>query len=425
MPKFVPIQSVKSVLFWSVISAAFIGPGTITTCAMSGTAWGIDLLWALTFAVVSCAILQETVARIAIASGHSLGEVIAISYPKPIKYLISFAIVFGCAAYQAGNILGAVAGLQLIFGFDKILMTLLVALFASLTLALGKDKGIAKFMGIWVALMGVMFIFVATQASFSFSQIIKSAFIPSFPPNSALLIIGLVGTTIVPYNLFLGSGISKGQNIKEMRIGIYVAILIGGLISMAILISGSIVKGEFSYVATVNSLNQQVGRWAGECFAVGLFAAGFTSSITAPLAAAVTMRSIISTEHKNRATYSHWTWGLVMAVGIVFGVLGTHPIPIILLAQAFNGLLLPLISIFIFLIINNKKIIPSLCQNSKSANFALLIVIGIAIFLGMNNLQKAILAHLPFAINPNFLLFFLGMLSLSSVIILGVFIRKK
>jgi Mn2+/Fe2+ NRAMP family transporter len=425
MPKFVPIQSVKSVLFWSVISAAFIGPGTITTCAMSGTAFGIDLLWALTFAVVACTILQETVARIAIASGYSLGEVIAISYPKPIKYLVGFAIVFGCAAYQAGNILGAVAGLQLIFAFDKILMTLLVALFASLTLALGKDKGIAKFMGIWVALMGVMFIFVATQASFSFPQIIKSAFIPSFPPNAALLIIGLVGTTIVPYNLFLGSGISKGQNIKEMRIGIYLAILIGGLISMAILVSGSIVKGEFSYVAIVNSLNQQVGRWTGKCFAVGLFAAGFTSSITAPLAAAVTMRSIISTEHKNRATYSYWTWGLVMAVGIVFGVLGTRPIPIILLAQAFNGLLLPLISIFIFLIINDKKIIPSAYQNSKSANFALLAVIGIAIFLGMNNLQKAILAYLPFAINPNFILFFLGMLSLSSVIILGAFIRKK
>jgi Mn2+/Fe2+ NRAMP family transporter len=424
MPKFVPVQSVKSVLFWSVISAAFIGPGTITTCAMSGATFGLDLLWALTFAVFACTILQETVARITIVSGYSLGEVIAMSYPT-VKYLIGFAIVFGCAAYQAGNILGAVAGLQLIFTFDKVLITFLVAIFASLTLALGKDKSIAKFMGIWVALMGLMFIFVATQASFSFSQIVKSIFIPSFPSDSALLIIGLVGTTIVPYNLFLGSGISKGQNIKEMRIGIRLAILIGGLISMAILVSGSIVKGEFSYVATISSLNQEVGQWAGSCFAIGLFAAGFTSSITAPLAATVTMRSLIHTKHKNWAKYSTWTWVLVMVVGVTFGVLGTQPIPIILLAQALNGLLLPLMSIFVFLIINDKKIIPYPYQNSKQANFTLLVVIGIAIFLGLNNLQKVVLTHLPFAAHPAFLLFFLGILSCSAVIILGVSVRKK
>ncbi|SFF46898.1 NRAMP family divalent metal transporter [Thermoflexibacter ruber] len=424
MPKFVPIQSVKSVLFWSVISAAFIGPGTITTCAMSGATFGLDLLWTLTFAIIACTILQETVARITIASGYSLGEVIAMSYPT-MKYLIGFAIVFGCAAYQAGNILGAVAGLQLIFTFDKVFMTLLVAFFASLTLALGKDKSIAKFMGIWVALMGLMFIFVATQATFSFSQVVKSVLIPFFPSNSALLIIGLVGTTIVPYNLFLGSGISKGQDIKEMRIGIRLAILIGGLISMAILVSGSIVKGEFSFVATVNSLNERIGVWAGGCFAVGLFAAGFTSSITAPLAATITMRSIVYTGHKNWAKYSSWTWVLVMVVGIIFGVLGTQPIPIILFAQALNGLLLPLVSIWVFLIINNQKIIPHPYQNSKQANFTLLIVIGIVIFLGLNNLQKAILTHLPFAVHPTFILLFIGILSLSAVIILWALGGKK
>lgn len=424
MPKFIPIQSVKSVLFWSVLSAAFIGPGTITTCAMSGTAFGLDLLWALTFAVIACTILQETVARITIASGYSLGEVIAISYPT-MKYLIGFAIVFGCAAYQAGNILGAVAGLQLIFTFDKVFMTLLVVLFASLTLAFGKDKSIAKFMGIGVALMGLMFIFVATHVHFSFSQIAKAVFIPSFPSNSALLIIGLVGTTIVPYNLFLGSGISKGQNIKEMRIGIRLAILIGGLISMAILVSGSIVKGEFSFVATINSLKERIGVWAGGCFAVGLFAAGFTSSITAPLASTITMRSIIHPEHKNWARYSTWTWALVMAVGAIFGFLDTQPIPIILLAQALNGLLLPLVCILVFLIINNPKIIPYPYQNSKQANLTLLIVIGIVIFLGLNNLQKVILTHLPFAVHPTFILLFLGILSLSTIIILWALGMKR
>ncbi len=423
-------KSVKSVIFWSVISAAFIGPGTVTTCAISGATHGLELLWALTFATLACIILQETVARITIASGRSLGEVIAIRYAgKATKYLVAGAIVFGCAAYQAGNILGAVAGLGLIFNIDNQWLTVAVVGIASLALSFGTTKRmggnpLSQFLGILVALMGIMFMVVAARSAFSFTNLFSSAFVPSFPTNSGLLVIGLVGTTIVPYNLFLGSGISKGQEIREMRIGIVLAILIGGFISMAILVSGTIVEGEFSYSLMSAALSQKFGVWTGFFFAIGLFSAGFTSAITAPLAANITVLSVIN-ENDPRYGYYKFTWVLVMLVGFLFGISGVKPIPIIILAQAINGLLLPLITIFIVLIINDKQFIPKLYRNTIFANLILLVVVGITTFLGLNNIEKAVTVALKLTISPEISLWVMGGLSVLVVAILGVFTLKK
>lgn len=426
MPKYVSFgRSVKSVLFWSVISAAFIGPGTVTTCAMSGTQYGLDLLWALTFATIACIILQETVARITIASGYTLGEVIAMRYAgRTAKYLVAGAIVFGCAAYQAGNILGAVAGLSLIFEIKGYWLTMCVVGFASTILALGTEKSVSRFLGLLVALMGVMFIIVSVQVGVPFSTFAVSAFTPSFPESSGLLIISLVGTTIVPYNLFLGSGISKGQEINEMRIGTGIAILIGGVISMAILIGGTIVSGEFSYAIIAQTLKTKLGDWAGICFAIGLFAAGFTSAITAPLAAKVTVQSLLHKKNPHKSYYNK-IWIGVMLVGFAFGIAEVKPIPVIILAQAINGLLLPLIAIFIILIINDEKYIPCAYRNSKLLNVILLLVVGVTTFLGLNNLEKAILTALELTFAPEVTLTVMGSLSIVIVTILAIFVFKK
>lgn len=418
-------KSIKSVVFWSVISAAFIGPGTVTTCAIAGAKNGLDLLWALTFATVACIVLQETVARITIASGHSLGEVITMRYAgKTTKYLVAGAIVFGCAAYQAGNILGAVAGLGLIFNIDSQWLTLIVVTLASLALGLGNTKHISQFLGILVALMGVMFIMVATRSGFPFTHFFSAVLTPSFPDNAGLLVIGLVGTTIVPYNLFLGSGIGKGQKIGEMRVGIILAILIGGFISMAILVSGTIVKGEFSYSLMSTALSERFGTWLGIFFAVGLFSAGFTSAITAPLAANITVLSVADTNDKYYHYYK-FAWVGVMLVGFIFGISGVKPIPIIILAQVLNGLLLPLITIFIVLIINDIKFVPLPYRNTFFMNVALLMVVGVTTFLGLSNIEKGVISALNIGISSTLSLWIIGSISMSVVLVLGRLTLRK
>ena len=68
------MKRLLDVLFWSVISAAFIGPGTVTTAASAGAGYGFALLWALGFSTVACLVLQEASARLTLASGSDLGQ---------------------------------------------------------------------------------------------------------------------------------------------------------------------------------------------------------------------------------------------------------------------------------------------------------------------------------------------------------------
>ena len=200
-------KGLMSVLFWSIISAAFIGPGTVTTASKAGAGFQLDLLWALVFSIIATILLQEAAARITIASGKNLGEIIALKYAarknNRIKILIFFAVAIGCAAYQTGNILGAISGLALINPFSQQLLTLLIGTVCFGLLWIGNFRVIANLLGLIVALMGAAFLYVALQTDWNALHIVQSAVSPGIPDQSLLLIIGLIGTTIVPYNLFL------------------------------------------------------------------------------------------------------------------------------------------------------------------------------------------------------------------------------
>lgn len=387
-------RGLASILFWSIISAAFIGPGTVTTAAKAGASYGIGLLWALVFSILATIVLQEAAARITLASGKNLGQIIALRFSRKrsLHWLVFLAIAFGCAAYQAGNMLGAISGLLLFTELSRQLGTVLLALFCFGILWTGDYRLIARLLGLVVALMGGLFIYVARYADYAITDLLSASVWPVYTEGSSLLIIGLIGTTIVPYNLFLASGISKGQSIREMRLGLVVAIIIGGVISVAILLAGTQVTGEFSFAALAATLSDRVGAWGVIFFGVGLFSAGMSSSITSPLAAAVTAQSILgrgSADWSSRGRNFRLVWGSILAIGLLFGWLDVQPVPAIILAQAINGALLPMVAVFLFLIANDRQIIGVQYTNGWFSNLWTLLIVGLSCFLGLNNLVKA------------------------------------
>ncbi len=313
-----------SILFWSIISAAIIGPGTITTAALAGSTFGLDLIWALAFSTIACIVLQESAALIRIGSGMSLGEALAYrSSTKKgfhIKILVGSAVIFGCAAYQTGNILGSAAGFSLIHNLPNWIITSSIVLGCALMLWFGNYRLIAHLLAVVVAIMGISFVTLAWRQSFAISEIIVASFVPRFPDESALLVVSLVGTTIVPYNLFLASGISQSQDLKEMRFGMTTAVLLGGIISIAVLVSGTAVMGDFSFQAVAAAMSHELGDWAGMMVGIGLFAAGFSSCLTASLAAAVTAQTTFarSSSWHYKSTEYRLVWGSVLAVGFWF-----------------------------------------------------------------------------------------------------------
>lgn len=393
-----PSGKISSVILWSVISAAFIGPGTITTAVSAGSQFQIQLLWAVVFATIACIILQEASARITITSDLTLGKALEKKFGHQkgfwIKLFIGGSVLLGCAAYEAGNILGAVSGLSLMIEGDGKIYTLLVTIFAAFLLWNGKQTWISTLMTILVGMMGVAFFVLALHSDFQLADLLIASTVPRIPPGAELVTLGLVGTTIVPYNLFLGSGISKGQTVSLMRIGLTISVLIGGLITIWILLAGTVV-GEFSsFSILADEFRNKLGLTGAVALGVGLFAAGFSSAITSPYAASIIASNVFGIGKRN---FVRLVWGIVLMTGFIFGMSGIKPIPVILTVQALNGLILPLITFYLIIILNDGGIIPAHHRPSLTYNFILLIILGGVLLIGLNNVDKSISAALSLA----------------------------
>jgi manganese transport protein len=415
----------KSVVIWSIISAAFIGPGTVTTAVSAGSSFKLDLLWAVTFATLACIVLQEVAARITIATGMNVGQTLTVKFGRRngnfLKWIIGGSVIAGCAAYEAGNILGAVSGLNLLTGISGIVLTIIVTTVSFIMLWRGSPGWISNLMMLLVVMMGISFLLVALTQQLSAVELISATIRPVIPANGQLLLLGLVGTTVVPYNIFLGSGISKGQTVPMMRVGLAISILIGGLITAFILIAGTAITDFSSFANLYNDFEVEVGKGAAISLALGLFAAGFSSSITAPYASAIIARTVFEAKEERTVKV---VWMAVLLTGFLIGMSGVRPIPVILVVQALNGLILPLLVIFLILVSNDQELIRVEFRHNTIYNVLLLVVLGAVTLISLNNVDKALIT--AFSLNHSGHLAIVLMLSTAIVIcVAGMIYLKK
>jgi len=394
------VKRLGAILLWSAVAAAFIGPGTVTTAASAGASYGAALMWAVLFSVIATFVLQEASARLTIATGSDLAEVLGQRFPTGWKRaatlsLAGGAVVIGSMAYEAGNILGGVAGVALALEWPKAALTVALGAAAASLLALGSPQRIAQVLAVFVALMGAGFLVTALVLAPPVGELLAGLTVPAIPDGAELTVVALIGTTVVPYNLFLGSSLARGSSLSDTRFGLGVAIALGGLITLAVVIVGSALDGEFSFERLDALLSARLGEWAGMGLALGLFAAGLSSAVTAPLAAALTVRGLIGDAGDPRWSATGWrfrgVWIAVLAIGVAFGVSEVRPVPAILLAQALNGLLLPIVAVFLMLTMRDRALLRG-AVSTKVGNAAMLAVTGIALLLGAVSLSKVFAA---------------------------------
>ncbi|MCP4201923.1 MAG: divalent metal cation transporter [bacterium] len=391
------VRRLAAVLFWSIIAAAFIGPGTVTSAASAGAGFGYSLLWTLLFSTVACLVLQEASGRLTVVSGRNLGEALRERYPTgwqggAVLVLVLGAVVLGCAAYEAGNILGGVAGAVLTLSWSPRSLALGTVAVAAVLLFFNSPRRVAFLLSLLVGTMGVAFLWTSTRLAPPWAEILGGALWPSLPEGASLLAIALVGTTVVPYNLFLGSGLARGQTLPELRFGLSVAVVFGGLISMGVLVVGAAVQGSFSFEALADVLVERLGPWGRGLFGVGLFAAGLSSAVTAPLAAAMTARSVLGGDRDVRWIDTSWrfraVWGGVLTVGLIFGVSGIRAVPVIIVAQALNGVLLPVVALFLLVTVNDRGLLGR-AANRGGSNIVMGLVTLVTLLLGTAGVLRA------------------------------------
>ena len=391
-----------------LVSAAFIGPGTVTVCSLAGVAFGYSLLWALLVSLIACIVLQEMSARLGLVTGKGLSDSIRQSITSPVfrvvaLILIFSAIVIGNAAYEAGNISGAVMGVQSILPIEEIsisgnvinLWSFIIGGSAFLLLYLGSYKKLEKvFIGL-VVLMSLAFIITAFLTQPSWAGILQG-FVPTSISDEILTIIALVGTTVVPYNLFLHASLvgekwTGVKHLKTVQRELVFSIILGGLVSMAILIcaASSGLSSIDDVAGLAVGLEPLFGSMATTFLAIGLLAAGITSSITAPLAAAYVVKGCLGW----KAGMADWrfkaVWMSIIILGVFFSSLGIKPVEIIQFAQVANGIVLPIIAIFLLWIVNQESILGKF-RNSAFQNIIGILVIALAIFLGAKSIYTVI-----------------------------------
>jgi len=152
-----------------IITAAFIGPGTITTCTLAGSDFGYTLLWVLVFSSLATFVLQEMSGRLAIIGGIGLGEALDQQLHSRFTRFTGILIIIcavgaGNAAYQTGNFLGASLGLAALTGTDVHQWPVILGIISFLLLWLGSYKTLERVLGGFVALMSLCFVLTAMMA---------------------------------------------------------------------------------------------------------------------------------------------------------------------------------------------------------------------------------------------------------------------
>lgn len=391
----------------TLIAAAFIGPGTVTLCTLAGVNFGFNLLWAMLLSIFATIILQEMAARLGVISQKGLSEVIREEIKIPflkqfVTLLILAAIVVGNASYEAGNISGGVLGLETVLGnttidlgsFSVNLISVLVGVIAFILLYIGNYKLLEKVLISLVLIMSVSFVVTAIITKPNLIAIFKGLFVPSLPDKSLLTIIGLIGTTVVPYNLFLHASLvkerwHKKEDLSLVKKDTIISIVLGGMVSMAIIISAAGIQTATITNASdlAKGLAPLYGEFSKYFLSLGLFAAGITSAITAPLAAAYVAKGCLGWKVGLKSKQFRFVWIIVLLLGVVFSSLGIKPIEIIKFAQVANGMLLPIIA-GVLLWIMNKKSVLGKYVNSKTQNILGLLIVIATVFLGLKGILK-------------------------------------
>jgi NRAMP (natural resistance-associated macrophage protein)-like metal ion transporter len=392
------------------VTAAFIGPGTVTKATTAGANYGYALVWAIVFSVFATVVFQEMAARLGIVTKAGLGEAIRQTITNPVIRFLSLslvvtAIVVGNAAYQAGNIAGAATGLATLT--DEVppaLLPSIIGLVAFAVLMLGHYRLLQNVLIALVVAMSCVFLATAIAVRPDISVAWNAVFPPTIPTGGLPEVLALIGTTVVPYNLFLHASASATQwpddnnvakSLSDSRLDTTLSVTLGGLVTLAIIATATAAffnsGTKFENLSdAARQLEPLLGSYSKWLFCGGLFAAGLTSAITAPMAAAYAAAGCFGWPIDLRDFRLRVVFTAVILCGTFFAAIGRSPTEVITVAQIANGILLPLLAIYLIYVMNNRQLLGD-HRNGIVANILGSTTVAVVALLGIRNLYVLLL----------------------------------
>ncbi|CAE7323226.1 unnamed protein product [Symbiodinium natans] len=406
-----------------MLAACTVGPGTVVTCARAGAEYQLHFVWALLFASFLAFTLQEGAARLTIVSGKTLGQCMqekhgavllkhGITGPVPkLCWAMAVAVYCGNLLYECNNFAGGIDALYSFPGAAGVPGRWLQigGCFAYAAAVLGimyLDKADAIGVGLGISMMGmvVLFLAVALTVGCSWRDLLLGT-LPSLPQRSPLhnaaapcdTALSLVGTTAIGFNVFLSGSMARQKTLAECRRGIAFSTLSALIVSVLILIVASSVfkaqagaAGRFSIIDLADSIYGYFGTAGTTFFALGFVSAALSSMLTVIMGSAMASEGLLLQPTQDAEGQlvqpklkprSYWSIAISMVSIAVFVICVNLPRPsVILVAQLFNGILLPFYCISLLLCLTDNTFMADAPQ-SLFANVCLYASVTVAFIL--------------------------------------------
>ncbi len=381
-----------------IAAVAYIDPGNFATNITAGSKYGYLLLWVIAFSNLMAVLIQSMSAKLGIATGKNLPELISDRFSVPVTYFLWIQSELVIMATDLAEFIGAALGIYLLFHIPMLFSALITAVGSFLILELQR-RG---YRSLEVGIAGMVLIVVlafACQVILAHpvpSEVAKGMLIPRFDGvQSLLLAAGILGATVMPHAIYLHSSLTQrrvvGRSPKEKIqifrfefIDIIIAMIVAGAINMSMLIVAS--AFFHSRGLTVEDLDvafhkfsQLAGLPAALLFGIGLLVAGLSSSSVGTLSGDVVMQGFIK---KRIPIYLRRVITMVPPLLIIlFGVNPTYALVMSQVILSF-GIAFALIPLIIFTA--DKKLMGTLVNHRITTILAVIssiLIICLNLFL--------------------------------------------
>jgi NRAMP (natural resistance-associated macrophage protein)-like metal ion transporter len=346
--------------------------GGITTYSVAGARYGYQLLWMLFLVTFSLAVTQEMAARMGAVTGKGLAALIREQFGLRPTAFCMLALLVANLATTASNFAGMAASLE-IFGLSKYLAVPLMALVVWLLVARGSYKGVEKVF-LFLCLAYFSYVITGFMVDVDWPQVARSTFVPSmrFDFDFVLLSIALIGTTVTPWMQFYiqSSVVEKGVGLEKygyQRMDVLVGSLFTDFIAFFIIV----VTAATLFVSGIEinsardaalALRPLAGRYAELLFVLGLFNASTLAACILSLSTSYAICEAFGWEAGVDKSFddaplfiSIYTFSILLGALIVL-IPKISLISVMLISQDVNGILLPIILIFMLLIVNDTSV---------------------------------------------------------------------
>jgi len=373
---------------------AVVGPGIITanvdndasgitTYSVAGARYGLALLWTLVPVTVSLVVVQEMVARMAVATGKGLSELIREKYGVRSAFYMMLALFIANLGTTVANLSGWAASMQ-ILGFSKYVTVPFGAFIIWLLVTKGTYRVVEKIL-LFACVIYIGYIISGIMAKPQWSAVFKALLIPNLYPEKEYiyLVIAIIGTTITPWmQFYLQSSIAqKGINKDEYHItrwDVVIGSFMTDIVSFFIIVTCATVL--FPAGITIKDAHEAAialrpfaGGGAAVLFAISLANASLLGAIIVPLATAYYTCEAMGWEAGVNRTFKEapqfmWIYTSMIVISAAFVMIPGAPlISLMVLASVLNGLVLPFVLVYALKLSNDRSLMGELI-NKRSFN---------------------------------------------------------